>query len=440
MIHPVSQLAELVSFIDGLPEPRILVDLDYRILWANAAYLRAFSPNQPVTGRFCYEVSHRYTVPCNDAGESCPRQQSLSSGQSASVLHLHHTPRGEEHVFVELNPLRDGSGRIAYFVERMEVVPSARAASSAHNMVGRSAPFRRMLEMITRVAPTGTSVLLLGETGTGKEMVARAIHAASRHAEAPLVVVECSGLTETLFESELFGHERGAFTGATQRKTGLVESARGGTLFLDEIGDIPLTQQVKLLRLLETGTYRRVGGVEPLRAQIRLVVATHRDLRRMVDVEAFRADLYYRISAFPIALPALRERREDIPLLAESLLARLSPTRTPHLSPEAVNLLSSYDYPGNIRELRNILERASVLADGDTILASHLPTDWRAPSAAPVPEAALLCEAKTLKEMEDGYLQQMAAAHRGDRKALAAKLGISERTLYRRLQRLVRNQ
>ena len=243
------------------------------------------------------------------------------------MLHLHHTPRGEEHVDVELTPIIGASGKIEYFVERMLTVREASSFPAESGLVGKSPAFNRMLELVRRVAPSGTTALLLGESGTGKELVAQAIHQQSGREQGPFVVVECSGLTETLFESELFGYEKGAFTGANQRKIGLVESAAGGTLFLDEVGDIPLSLQVKLLRLLETGTFRRVGGVETLRADFRLIAATHRDLKDMVEHGSFRRDLYYRLSVFPIHLPALRERREDIALLAETLLTRLAPGR-----------------------------------------------------------------------------------------------------------------
>jgi len=244
------------------------------------------------------------------------------------------------------------------------------------------------------------------------------------------VVVECSGLTETLFESELFGYEKGAFTGASQRKIGLVESASGGTLFLDEVGDIPLALQVKLLRLLETGTFRRVGGVETLRADFRLIAATHRDLMVMVERGSFRRDLYYRLSVFPIHLPALRERREDIVLLADTLLTRLAPGRAYTLSAAARARLQAYDYPGNIRELRNILERAMLMADGDTLLPEHLPPELAGEAAAAMPDEEAIVPLETA---ELRYLQWALARHGGDRKSLAAQLGISERTLYRKL-------
>ncbi|MDM7999787.1 MAG: sigma 54-interacting transcriptional regulator, partial [Dehalococcoidia bacterium] len=275
------------------------------------------------------------------------------------------------------------------------------------------------------------AVLLLGETGTGKEMVARAIHEASTRAHAPFVPVDCSGLAETLVESELFGHEKGAFTGALARKAGLVEAAAGGTLFLDEVGDIPLGLQVKLLRLLETGTFRRVGGIEPQHATFRLIAATHRDLMQRVRDEQFRADLYYRLAAFPIRLPALRERREDIPLLADSLLQRLGGEHPRGLAPDAVECLTRYDYPGNVRELRNILERASLVADGSLIERSDLP-----PEICAVACRSTAARTNPLEDAERRAFARAVAAHTGSRRELAESLRISERTLYRRLREL----
>jgi transcriptional regulator with PAS, ATPase and Fis domain len=343
---------------------------------------------------------------------------------------VHHTPRGEEYVQVHLYPLTDHLGRVSMFVEQMTALPSARATSSTAGLVGRAPSFVAMMEQVSRVANTDTAVLLLGETGTGKEMMARAIHDASERADQPFVAVDCSGLAETLVESELFGHEKGAFTGALARKTGLVEVAAGGTLFLDEVGDIPLGLQVKLLRLLETGMYRRVGGIEPLHASFRLIAATHRDLLRRVRDEQFRADLYYRLAAFPIRLPPLRERREDIRLLADSLLARLGKPQPARLAPDAIECLERYDYPGNVRELRNILERASLLADGPRIERRHLPPEICAAACAAVRRGN-----PRLQEAERREFEAALAEHAGSRRELAHRLGISERTLYRKLRR-----
>ena len=314
---------------------------------------------------------------------------------------------------------------------------TASSRANAYNMVGRSRNFNRMLELINRVAPAETAVLLQGDSGTGKELVARAIHDNSPRSDKPFVVVECSGLTESLFESELFGHERGAFTGAHAKKIGLVEAAEGGTLFLDEVGDVPLGLQVKLLRLLETGTYRRVGSIDPQQAHFRLVTATHRNLNQMVAQGSFRRDLFYRISTFPIALPALHERIDDLPILIESLLSRLSPDDTYHVAPETLQVLQQYTFPGNVRELRNILERAILLSDDDTILPEHLPQEVR-DNIQQQDYSTLLAteEILPLEEMEQRYLIQIAAKFQGDRDSLADKLGISKRTLFRKLQQI----
>ena len=431
---------ELVTYLEGLPEPHILLDRHYRILAANAAYRQRFSPGESVLGRTCHAVSHGFSEPCDVAGESCPLAQARASGRRERVLHLHHTPQGEAYVDIELAPIRNAAGEIAYFVERMEPLAGGRAGE---RLVGRSAAFLRMMALVARVAPSSAAVLLRGESGTGKELVARAIHDASARASRALVAVDCASLTETLFESELFGHERGAFTGATHPRAGLVEAADGGTLFLDEVGDIPLAMQVKLLRLLESGTYRRVGSTELRRADLRIVSATHRDLLAMVADGRFRQDLFYRLAVFPIRLPPLRERREDLQPLAVALLERLASGGAPMLDDDALALLASHDYPGNVRELRNLLERALLLSDGDRIGAAQvrealetcLPV-FEAPRPAvpsPGPETA---KSATLREIERASLQQQLRQHHGSRAELARRLGISERSLYRKIRAL----
>jgi DNA-binding NtrC family response regulator len=427
-------LPETTALLDSIDEPAILLSRDYEILAANHAYRLHYGGGKPLHHRHCYEASHRYRVPCDQSGEICPLKQCLYSGEPQRVLHLHHTPNGDEHVDVSLFPIRNADGEITCLLEKMRRTRVASSRPAAAGLVGRSPAFNRMLALMERAAPSDTSVLLLGESGTGKELVARAIHQNSRRADGPFVAVECSGLSEALFESELFGHEKGAFTGAHQRKTGLVQAAHGGTLFLDEVGDIPLSQQVKLLRLLETATFRRVGGTEVQEADFRLVLATHRDLRQMVAEGGFRQDLYYRVSAFPIRLPPLRERGDDIRLLAESLLQRLAPERPVRLGDAALACLRHYAFPGNVRELRNILERALLLADGDTLSTQHLPEDCHctaAPAAAGVED-----EIVSLEEHERRYLCDLLAGFRGDRTELAERLGISQRTLFRKIGKL----
>ena len=430
-------LPDIPTLLDGFSQPAVLVGRDYRILAANAAYRRAHDLDRYKSGVRCYEASHHFSRPCDEAGETCPLKNSLETGQPQRVLHLHYTSRGEEHVDVHTLPIRNRDGEITYFLEIMHHVDLIRREGDEQGLVGRSLAFNKMLGLVERVAPSDAAVLLPGESGTGKELIARAVHDASKRAGGPFVPVECSGLTESLFESELFGHEKGAFTGAISRKIGLVEAAHGGTLFLDEIGDIPLALQVKLLRLLETLTFRRVGGIEPQKAEFRLVCATHRDLKAMVAQGTFREDLYYRISTFPIHLPPLRERGGDIDLLAEAMLARFAGERHHRLSPEALACLQRYAFPGNIRELRNILERATLLADGDTILPEHLPDECcQGHEAGALPSPQFGGEIIPLKELEQAYLRWARASHRGDQRSLAAKLGLSERTLYRKLQAL----
>lgn len=429
---------EVAAILDAYPDPAIILSLDYRILAANAQYKKVYGDSSPIRGRNCYEVSHGIKVPCEMAGESCPMMDVLYSGEAKRVLHVHHTPRGNEHIDVEARPVRNEKGEICYLLEIMRKTRVSSASPSDHGLVGNSLNFIRMLELVKRVADSKTSALLLGESGTGKELVAQAIHdASSRHSKA-FVPVDCSSLTDNLFESELFGHDKGAFTGAATAKVGLVEAAEGGTLFLDELGDIPPTLQVKLLRLLESSTYRRVGSIEAKKADFRLICATHRNIEEMVSRNDFREDLYYRISPFPIELPPLRQRRDDIPVLIDTLLKRLS-TSEPlcQIDPDAMECLMHYDFPGNIRELRNIIERALLLTDGDFITCNELPNNLlRSVAKESNPSPLRFDEIIPLDEMERRYLLTADNQHKSDRKSLATKLGISESTLYRKLKEL----
>jgi transcriptional regulator with PAS, ATPase and Fis domain len=430
---------ELIAFLDGLPDPHIVFDPKYRIVAANAAYRRDYGHGQEVVGRCCYQVSHHIDVPCDQAGESCPMARSQQSGQVERVLHLHHTTHGEEYVHIELTPVMGDDGQAAYYVEKMATMPLASSAPAAQGLIGRSAAFQGMLDLLARVAPSNASVLLLGESGTGKELLARAIHEASPRARKSLVAVDCASLTESLFESELFGHERGAFTGANHAKAGLVEAAHGGTLFLDEVGDIPLSMQVKLLRLLETGTHRRVGSTDLRHTDLRIVAATHRDIPSMVAQGQFREDLYYRLSVFPIAVPPLRERHGDMALLAPALLERVAPQRRLQLSEEALALLSQQHFRGNVRELRNLLERTALLCDGVRIEAEHiiqgLNTGGKVAERTNTVSSTLL-EPLSPQAASDEALRRLLAAHQGSRAELAAQLGLSERTLYRKIKGL----
>ena len=425
----------IARMLDTYEHPAILVSPDYEILATNDLYREAFGLIDRNHGPArCYRVSHNFDRPCDQAGEDCPLSAAARSGRRERVLHIHQTPRGEEHVDVEMLPILGEDGVLQYFVELLKPVSIAGAGIGDQEMVGTSPAFNQMVNLISRVAPSNAAVLLQGESGTGKELAARALHLASTRAAGALVTLECAGLSESLFESELFGHVKGAFTGANYTRQGLAEAAHGGTLFLDEIGDVPLPLQVKLLRLIETGTYRPVGSTQVKQADFRLVCATHKNLERMVEEGSFRQDLYYRINVFPIRLPSLAERAEDLPLLARTILrnSKGEGGKTFHLTESALALLKAHHYRGNIRELRNILSRAMVLANTNVLDPAVIRQSL---GISPATGTEVASEHDlSLKDHELRYLQQLMLAHNNDREAVAAIAGISVRSLYRKLQ------
>ncbi|HJW15240.1 MAG TPA: sigma-54 dependent transcriptional regulator, partial [Thermoanaerobaculia bacterium] len=302
------------------------------------------------------------------------------------------------------------------------------------HFVGESPKIRDLLQMVTRVADTDSTVLIRGESGVGKELVARAVHRHSRRARQPFVVVDCASLHENLLQSELFGHEKGAYTGAVRLKHGLFEVADRGTIFLDEIGEVTPPLQVKLLRVLETGIFRRVGGTADVRVDVRVIAATNRALEAMMQSGAFREDLYYRLNVFTIPIPPLRERREDIPLLVAHFVrnSAIVPKRNVEISPDAMDVLVRYPWPGNARELANVVERALILCEGDRLLPENLPIGIRrsAPEATHVNGG----QRPTLEEAERRYILQVLEECGGHRQKAATILGISERNLYRKLK------
>jgi DNA-binding NtrC family response regulator len=318
---------------------------------------------------------------------------------------------------------------------------------SLEDIVGRSPAMLEVYKMVARVASTLSTVLVVGESGTGKELVARAIHSHSPRARAPFVAVNCSALTESLLESELFGHERGAFTGAHATKRGVFEEAAGGTLFLDEIGDVGTKMQAQLLRVLQEGEIRRVGGSEPIKVDVRIVAATNRDLEEEVRAGRFREDLYFRINVVTIRLPPLRERPGDIPLLVEHFLhkyARREGRSEAGIGPEAAAALNRHSWPGNVRELENTIERALALSKEGFILTSDLPKELaalthpappRAPDGGGEPLPALVEDRPTLAELERRYIDLILRETGGNKKRAAEILGIDRRTLYRTLER-----
>lgn len=312
-------------------------------------------------------------------------------------------------------------------------------------MVGGSSVFNQYKNKLLKAAKTQAPTFLEGETGTGKELAAEFIHRYSKRAEQELVVVDCTVLTEALFESELFGHEKGAFTGATGVKKGLFELADKGTLFLDEIGELPLTQQPKLLRALETGQYRRVGSTKALQSNVRIISATHRNLVAMVKSGEFREDLFYRLSVFPIQIPTLRERLKDIPELTQYLLKQMGQRDEQEysISKEALIKLLHHQWPGNIRELKNCLQLACSICDDQHIVEEDISYMQQIRSVgveAPLDiNQDLVLKGSPLLRMERDVIEALLQKYQGNRKLIAAEMDISERTLYRKLKRFELN-
>lgn len=343
-------------------------------------------------------------------------------------------------------------------LKRMNIVKSVRKAAERHSLIaenrslrkelqlltnreiiGQSQSLRRVLEVATQAAPSSATVLILGESGTGKELLARYIHGQSSRAAGPFVAVNCSAIPETILEAELFGHERGAFTGATAKRSGRFARARGGTLFLDEIGELTPAVQVKLLRVLQEGEYEPVGG-DTVRADVRIVAATNRDLQAEVEAGRFREDLYYRLNVIAITAPPLRTRREDIPLLVDHFLGiYCNKNARPRLAvaPDAMEKLLDYAWPGNVRELENVIERAAVLCRGEVLHLSDLP-EVVAQAEQSAPSALNIAIGTPLDEVEQRLIRETLRHTGGDKTLAAQLLGISTRTIYRKLDEQTR--
>jgi two-component system, NtrC family, response regulator AtoC len=467
---------ELRSLVDTHDRPFVVIGRDYTVVAVNAAYERAFNADKAaIVGQKCHRVLHHRERPCNEMGEECPYVHCYMGQEPCSCLHTHYdADGGTRWVRINMYPLKcaDGNVYVGEMIHEIAAREGVEEPDGPPRPVGASPAILHLMEQLEQAARTDAPVLLIGETGTGKELAAHFIHCYSGRKDDPYVALDCTVITESLFESEVFGHERGAFTGSVQTKKGLFEVAEAGTLFLDEIGEASLTTQAKLLRVLETGEFRRVGGNATIKANARIICATNRHLWKSVEAGAFREDLYYRIACFCIRIPALRERLEDIPLLAESLLGRMGSKegRVYRLSEDAVDLLLGYHYPGNIRELRNILQVAAAhlgqvhrgvisrdviarglqmrthFSDGLTVGPRQPPSSQPGPAdsitgTGPVqakgtiapPPASL--PPPSLQRQQAEYILRLLQEHRGDRRRVAALLGISERTLYRKLAR-----
>ena len=453
---------ELQSMVDSHEKPFVVIDRNYSIVAVNDAYKKIYSsPDSDAIGKKCYQVSHGNEQPCHEEGEECPHGHIFDTGVPCVCAHVHVDAGHRMHqVRVSAFPLQGSNGEL-YMGECIEQVtsPDDRRCGS-ERMVGNTPAFLACVKQLSVAAGSDAPVLLQGETGTGKELAAEYIHRHSERSDKPFQIVDSTVLTDSLFEAEVFGHERGAYTGSVGQKEGLFELAEGGTVFLDEIGDLPSSQQAKLLRVLETGQFRRVGGVKTMRCNVRIICATNRHLWEAVQAGTFREDLYYRIACLNIRLPSLRERLDDVQTLAHNLIESINRAMrcSYHLTDDVYEQLKAYDYPGNIRELRNVLFIAATHSqnreiNGELIgnVIKNLPQcnseDMEARAeknytppikttrpASTMPPAEQ--SSSTLKDLESEHIRQLLDRYDGNRKRVAQALGISERTIYRKLKKL----
>ncbi len=438
------------ALINSQENPFVLIDESYRVVAANAAYQTAYGVDvSQVVGRHCYEISHHHDSPCWQHGEECPHREVFQNNRACQLLHTHYDALGRsEHVQIKgyVIPRPDGGNLLGEAIFRL--APPQDLDCDEMRMIGRSPAFLHAIEHLARAADSNANVLLFGESGVGKELAAHFMHQHSPRKKDPYMAVDCAVLTESLFESEIFGHERGSFTGCAGRKRGLFELADGGTLFLDEVGELSPAMQAKFLRVLETGEFRRVGGREVLRADVRVIAASNRHIRSMVEQGEFREDLYYRMACINVDLPPLRARRSDIPVLAEALLTRINLANHSHcyLTGEAMEKLTNYDFPGNVRELRNILHRAATMCNArngaitaESILfdevSNPLPRAQGGANASLPTPVSPDNQPLSIREVETRYMTELLVRYNGQRRLVARVMGISERTLYRKLRR-----
>ncbi|MCQ8105099.1 sigma 54-interacting transcriptional regulator [Methylomonas sp. SURF-2] len=428
---------KLESLLETHEQPFMVIGADLHVLAVNQAWETAFGIAREVqVGR-----------PCCEQQGACRHQRLFQTLEPYGGIFEVDGRKDKKLLNVRGYPLLDADGRL-YLGESQSLLHKRGDEVHQSGMVGKSEPFLRLKTQLQQAAAIQAPVLLLGETGTGKELAAEFIHRHSQHAQGEFVIADCTVFGEDLFESELFGHEKGAFTGAASGKKGLFELADNGTLFLDEIGELPVSQQAKLLRALESGQFRRVGGTVTLKANVRVLCATHRNLADMVRQGRFREDLFYRLSVFPIEIPPLRERKQDIPILVEHFLKQFGPLKGQHLTigREGLIKLIQHGWPGNIRELKNCLHLATGLCAGAIIQPQdiHFMRMIGEQTGSLAMEDVDLQQApagnggnmSTLEQYEASFIGSLIKKYQGNRKLIAAEMNISERTLYRKLNRL----
>jgi PAS domain S-box-containing protein len=454
---------ELKSLVESHDRPFVVIDRDFRIVAVNDAYARIFGQSsERAIGQMCYRLSHGKDHPCSEEGEECPHEHVYETSEAYVCAHLHCDAGHRLHqVRVSAFPLKTTNGELLMGECIEEIAAPENRRSGADRMVGSSHEFLACLKQLDIAAGSDAPVLLQGETGTGKELAAEYIHGHSSRADKPFQIVDSTVLAENLFESEMFGHEKGSYTGSVGDKQGMFEIAEGGTIFLDEIGDLPISQQAKLLRVLESGQFRRVGGVKTLSCDVRIVCATNRHLWESVLAGRFREDLYYRIACLNIRLPNLRDRLSDIPRLASHLIEGINRSMrcSYHLTDDVYERLQQYHYPGNVRELRNILfiaatqshnrEIDAALIDqvinsqphcidtnNDTEKSREMPLPVTSDESTSQKSTASLEQPPSLRDIEAYHIRELLQRYEGNRKSVAAALGVSERTIYRKLKNL----
>lgn len=428
------------ELLDYVPDGLFTVDAEWRITFFNRAAEQVTGiRREAALGRRCCDV-FRASI-CESA---CALKHTLTTGRPVvnKVVYVIDARGRKIPISISTAALKDGRGRVIGGIESFrdlrvveELHRQMQEQDCFSDIIGRSAAMRQVFDLLPQIADSDSTVLVEGASGTGKELVARAIHSLSARRERRFVAINCGALPDNLLESELFGYKAGAFTDARRDKPGRFALAEGGTMLLDEIGDISPAMQARLLRVLQERVYEPLGGVEPVRVDVRVLAATNKNLRQLVEKGGFREDLFYRIHVIRIEMPSLSSRREDIPLLVDHFVARLNRLKGKDIagvSDEVLARLMEYDFPGNIRELENILEHAFVLCRGGLIQTAHLPPQLREDAASPVPRPG---KGLTLEAMENLVIAAALRRHQGNRREAARELGINPSTLFRKLKR-----
>ncbi|MBI5682597.1 MAG: sigma 54-interacting transcriptional regulator [Deltaproteobacteria bacterium] len=441
-IAPKEVIINSDTILNSLADGVVVISSSRRILYINKAAKELFTiaGDENMEGRICREVIHH-----SNCSLCCLMTTAVNTGEEIHNKEVT-IGKGDKTVTLSVNAalLKDEAGKTIGAVEVFrdisllkELKQELRDKYSFEGIIGKNYKMHEIYELLREVAPTKTTVLIEGESGTGKELIANAIHNASPRKDKSFIKVNCAALAEGVLESELFGHVKGAFTGAIADKPGRFEMANGGTIFLDEIGDITQHTQVKLLRVLQESTFERVGGTKTIKVDVRLITATNKNLKTLVEEGKFREDLYYRLKVMPVTLPPLRERKDDIPLLVSHFITRFNKDMGKNISgisPSAMEILMAYNYPGNIRELEHIIEHGFVRCSADTILPEHMPKDMQRP-AQDIISKAIKTE-RPLDALERETIIRLLEESNWKIKDCANKLKISRITLWRKMKEL----